>query len=818
MSMTIAPGLGNEPSATTKPKKNIFGTAQQRAFKTDDSRVGIYKSSAGDGLETQLARMSKGGWYTGEAETAQLFESYCRQLTGDKVYERGSGAKYGYIGQLARRLPTPILFDDPEIAKFIFGENKPTACVDTSGRMWMFDRFFEECLQEEIREKTMVLPLFIHEYLHVALNHTHRMHNFPPDVSNIAKDKVINPMDKQMFSPSTSFSIIFSEAHGNAAEDQKYAGLSEETIAKMILKERQKALEEKGTIRIKNLIIVDGPVKAITTLKAGRDETKEFDTITVTVQDMGMMDKVDHIFDCATLEIDNIDNRLKTRKRPGMPGQPSDEESGPIEIPVESDQPSASDGNGKSDPNSQQKPDDAASGSDTDGRKDLSDVMKDLAQKQADQAAEKDPSKGQGQGQGSPTSGQDPADSGQGAGQGQAQSGKPGQPGQVGQAGGTPGSDPSQGNGGQSPQQGPSGGQQPQQNPGPGRSDPAAGSKVGNGSGNLKGDPSSILDGLIRGNPLNAPGGHELDVTKLNEWLKATGRSEMVKEMRMDDFSPEQVERAIDVALNEAEKERLIIGSGYAGGHINDYMNTVVRPNSTYKLHWERMVTEFLQGQGTNLVKTMEEYGIYTYIDPVDYGMPVDDGVYVEGSVAQKPDEKFLIIIDTSGSVWADKKRLGHFVALAVGVKATADEMSPDIDIVGADTCVSGKPVMYDDESIMDAVEKGVPLGGGGGTDFVRPINQILAWAKENDIVYQGVVYVTDFECSAPKREDLPDDMPPLMWIGMPHDYAKAQEFIDQVSTYSIVRVIEDELNIDFREAQEKARDTAHLGHSKLSM
>lgn len=806
MSMTIAPVLGNDAS-TTQPKKNIFGTANQRAYKTDGKRIGIYKSDGQDGLEKQISRVSKGSWYTGDPKTNLLFESYYRQITGDKIYDRGSGAKFGYIGQLARRLPTPILFDDPEIANFIFGEYKPTACVDTSGRMWMYNNFFEECMQEEIREKTMVLPLLIHEYLHIALNHTHRMHNFPSDVSNESKDKVINPMAKKMFNANTSFSVIFSEAHGNCAEDQKYHGLSEETIAKMILKDRQKALEEKGTIRIKNLIIVDGPVKAITTLKAGRDEVKDYDTITVTVQDMGMMDKVDHVFDCATLEIDNIDNRLKTRKRPGMPGDSSDEKESPIEIPVESDQQSPGDGKGKPDPNSKGKPGEAGSGGDSeDGRKDLKDVLDDISKNKGNQDAQKD--NGQGK---DPSDKSTPGQSGK-AGQGQPSQG----PGAAGSSGG----DPSQPGGGQNPQQGSSAGagEKPEQNPGPGKNDPAAGSQVGNGSGSLKGDPSTLLDGLIRSNPLNAPSGHELDVGKLNDWLQNTGRSEMVKEMRIDDYSPEQVERAIDVALSEAEKERLIIGSGYAGGHVNDYMKTVVRPNSTYKTHWERTVNDFIQGQGTNLQKTMDDYGIYTYIDPSDLNMPPEEGVYYEASTPQKPDERFAIIIDTSGSVWADKKRLGHFVAFAVGVKATADDMSPDIDIVGADTCVSGKPVMYDDESIMAAVEKGVPLGGGGGTDFVKPINQLLAWAKENDVTYQGLVYITDFECSAPKRQDLPDDMPPLLWIGMPHDYAKAQDFIEKVSPYSSVRVIEDELNIDFRESQEKARNTSHLGHQKLSM
>lgn len=334
----------------------------------------------------------------------------------------------------------------------------------------------------------------------------------------------------------------------------------------------------------------------------------------------------------------------------------------------------------------------------------------------------------------------------------------------------------------------------------------------------MSGSPDDIMSQLTRGSPLDS-GGHEIDINKLNEWLKATGRQDLIEGIRTEEHSPERVERAIDVALTESEKERLIIGNGYAGGHVNDYVTSVVRPNSTYKVHWERKVVDFLQGSGLNLANTMDEYGIYTYIDPEDLGMMQEDGVYYEGSAPQKPDEKFGILIDTSGSVWADKQRLGHFLAFAVGIRATADDLAPDIDIVGADTVVSGKPVMYDDESILDAIEKGVPLGGGGGTDFTTPINQLLAWAKENDIVYKGLVYVTDFECGAPAREQLPEDMPPLLWAGMPHDYAKAEHFIQAVSSYSSVIVMDSkEMNINFNEAQEKAEATAHKGHSKLSM
>ncbi|MGJ7523934.1 VWA-like domain-containing protein [Variovorax sp. LT1P1] len=749
--MSTSPPSSLTQQVVKQPKKNIFG--QSTTIATDRTKVGVRVGSPSDGLAKEVGRIAQGAWYQGDPELARLLESYHRQIAGDRNYpdSRGVGARFGFLGHAARRLPAPVLIDDPDIGQFLFGQSTPTAAVDTSGRQWIWAGFLEQLLQEEARGKTAVVPVLLHETSHTVLNHINRLTNYPAKVANIAEDRVINPMVVTMFPPHTDFSKIISGAYGNTPEDQKYRGLSEETIAKLMLEEARKAQDEKGTIRIKNLVIIDGPVRKITTLSAKKDEVVDFDTVTVVVEDQGLMDKIDHIFDCATLEIDNIDNRLKTRHRKGAKGPGQSEES-PIQIPVASD--SSGDGSEPSDGEPSAGPDQAASGQgiadDADPRrKSLDDVLNDS---------------------GSSTT---------------SQSGSRSAPG-----------DPTS----------------PKDGSAPGDNAPNAADTP-----SLSGAPDDVVGSLVRGNPLNAPQGHLVDIDALQDWLEKTGRAELVGKMRLKDFAPEQVERVIEVSLAEAEKERLIIGSGYAGGHINDYMNTVVRPNSSYKIFWERRIREFLQGEGTNVAKSLDEYGIYTYVDPTDIGMPADEGVYYEGSVQEKPEERFLILLDTSGSVWADMKRLGHFVAFAVGVRATADETSPDVDIVGADTVVTGTPNFIDDETLLDAVINGINLGGGGGTDFATPLNQILAWAKDNDIVYQGIIYVTDFECRAPERSELPEDMPPLVWAGMPHDHVKAQHFIDAVSSYSEVVVMEDGKVYDFAAAQDKADATGHLGHTRLS-
>lgn len=791
MSMTINPDH-NKPKKETSNKK-VFGVSTGKSFTQDDTRVGVY-TDAGTGLLDRVERLSIGKWYNGPRELLTVLESYVTAISGDRQYgNAGTGASFGFLGHLARRLPLPILFDDPEIAQFIFGNNKPTAAVDTSGRMWMYAGFFEECLNEEARDKTMVLPLMIHEYLHIALNHTKRMHNFPADISNVAKDKVINPMGIKMFdAKKVRFSDIFALAHGNCPEDAKYNDKSEETVGKMLMIERREQLENKGTIRIKKLIIVDGPVTTITTLTAGKNEIKEYDTVTVTVQDMGMMDKTDTEFDCATLEVDETDNRLAVRRRPGGGGEDSeDQPDSPIEIPTESDSPSGQGkGKGKGKPpanpdsaegnkaDADKDPDKGNSDNDA-GRQSLDDIKKQMSGKGSDQ--------GSGNDAGDPQSGDTPSGNG-----------GPGDPFK-------PSDDPANA----SDAKGSKGKADPRKgDDAPGASDEA--------SGGFKGAPGDYLGNQIRGNPLDSDGGHEINLDKLNDWLKNNGYEALLKKMRTEDFEDATVERAIEISLVQAERERLIIGSGYAGGHVEDYMHTVVRPSSIYKVNVLRRAIDFLQGSGCDITTSLDEYGIYTYISPEDLGMGAEDGIYYPGAVLQKPEGIFGVIIDTSGSIWSDKKRLGHLASFALGLTGSRDDTSPDTLIVGADTVVSGKPTFYDAEQIIDAIDSGIALGGGGGTCYTQPINQFMAHCKEEDIKVLGILYLGDFEVSPPLREHLPDDLPPMYFLGMPHDVVRAADFVKSVESWAEVGTIEEDITLDYLKAQAKADANRGIGHNNL--
>jgi hypothetical protein len=266
--------------------------------------------------------------YGGDPDLPFLLDKLMMYLTGEKNFNAsvGSGARFGFLGLLARRLPRPILLDNEEFADELFPAGNKTFCVDPSGRMWIHAGFLKECIKLDQTEGLMTLPVLNHEHMHVALEHCLRMHNFDPRISNCAKDSVINPMVKTLYPAGTKFAKDFEGAWGNRPEDKRFEGLSEETIAKIMQSEAVANMQEKGTINIKLLEIVDGKVGQKTQLKAGKGETINLDHVVITVEEIfdaqgrSDSDKIDTDFDCATVVIDQTINRLKTRHRPHKKG------------------------------------------------------------------------------------------------------------------------------------------------------------------------------------------------------------------------------------------------------------------------------------------------------------------------------------------------------------------------------------------------------------------------------------------------------------------------------------------------------------------
>lgn len=653
-SFTIDPSQGSGVvggAAPAKKKQQPVTAAGNSGPKTfdmrsngmDDEKVGVVLHNSDDKGIAGVISTNSATLFSGDPALLSILDKYVNHITGERSFPGGqNGARFGCLGIFARKTPKPVLWDDPNMIPYL-GE---TMCIDTAGRTWVYAPFFKERLAEDIKGEVSALACLAHEYDHGLLEHNHRMRNFPPMIANVAMDRIVNPMVTKMWKDGTKFSKFWMGLYGNNPKDAKYKDLAEETIAKMMMSE----MAEKGTIKIGTLTIKDGPVTTQTTYSAAKDEINDLGDITVYVEDKGMQDVVDTIFDCGIIQVDKIDNQLTARNRQGKSGGKGQDH--PITIP------------------------------------------------------------------------------------------------------------------------------------------------------NIS--PDNILDSL--GDPGSAngdPSSHMADIEKIREGLKRNGHDDVSDQMKMDSFDPHALDRIREQAFTEAAQERERVGSAYPGAHIEQHYGEVVKPARAYNISWDRRAKEFLQGSGPILNRNIDEPGFLTYVDPLDMNMTEDEQVYMAGLLPEKPDDKMFIIFDTSASV--DKARLAKFISVAMSARQSADDLAPEIVIIGADTVIRGVPTELDDDALAEIAENGYQFAGRGGTDVIVPLNQLMKYARENDIKIAGILYCTDLGIFDMEQNKLPEDLPALMFLAIPEDYKACQAFVNSVKDVAEVVVIEKDMELNLDAADAKA-------------
>ena len=112
------------------------------------------------------------------------------------------------------------------------------------------------------------------------------------------------------------------------------------------------------------------------------------------------------------------------------------------------------------------------------------------------------------------------------------------------------------------------------------------------------------------------------------------------------------------------------------------------------------------------------------------------------------PNLRILTILDTSGSVMQEeitKNYLNEIRNLVLAYDST-------LVVVAADTESRGAPLVINRDNIDEYEENGFTLGGGGGTDMLRPLAQELAQAEEP---YSMAVVLSDGGDYAFTKEEL---------------------------------------------------------------
>ncbi|PKM47057.1 MAG: hypothetical protein CVV05_01150 [Gammaproteobacteria bacterium HGW-Gammaproteobacteria-1] len=238
--------------------------------------------------------------------------------------------------------------------------------------------------------------------------------------------------------------------------------------------------------------------------------------------------------------------------------------------------------------------------------------------------------------------------------------------------------------------------------------------------------------------------------------------------------------------LGQAKSLQKRSGGKMAGPHIEDAVATELGQLYKPRIGWRLALREIILGNGDNRGYSDALPDHVYYLDPGELG--VADPIYDGMMLPTENDVRVLVIIDTSGSV--SDETLRAFFSEAFGLVREDTMNAPQLVIFSADTALRGEPLDVSPDDWEEKVQ-GIKAYGRGGTTFTGPITSALTYAGERDWRVGGLVYFTDTYASAPARRDLPEVLPPVVFMGEA-DPGRIKQFQSEVAEYASVYEIEE--------------------------
>lgn len=163
-------------------------------------------------------------------------------MGGDKMESGYLVPRYGLLSLKMRNTPL-YAYDHPALVKI-----SNTAFTD-GVHIFIAAQFLQQLNKESDRASGMeqgAEPLILHELMHMLMNHTRRLRQFPKDIANQAEDLSINAKLQAGF-PEIRWVASLREAglSFKQGEMERYAKLAEETIARELMEKRQKDKDQK---------------------------------------------------------------------------------------------------------------------------------------------------------------------------------------------------------------------------------------------------------------------------------------------------------------------------------------------------------------------------------------------------------------------------------------------------------------------------------------------------------------------------------------------------------------------------------------------
>jgi|GEM_PF-2584894 len=274
---------------------------------------------------------------------------------------------------------------------------------------------------------------------------------------------------------------------------------------------------------------------------------------------------------------------------------------------------------------------------------------------------------------------------------------------------------------------------------------------------------------------------HGLSDQDISKTLEDAGLDEVRDKLGLPESSNDESfgKRAEQQAIrnNEAlaESQRLnelhSNGRPSAGGHGDSYAADAVKAGVAYKLSFQAQFKEAIHSELGDEFSYSDDFALDTA-----HALGVNGTeTHVGDLIPMKRDKgAAAAFLDTSGSMPA-KLKSDFLSTILQTLSPGEDEGFSKLYLGYADTATRGDLIEIDQDDVIDS-DKFI-ANGGGGTDFHRPLIEVskLIEEQEDEVSIDCIIYLTDMGASIPNQGELPDNLPPIIFVTT-EQYAKLRQ------------------------------------------
>ncbi|HDX8429037.1 TPA: hypothetical protein RQN23_003747, partial [Aeromonas veronii] len=289
---------------------------------------------------------------------------------------------------------------------------------------------------------------------------------------------------------------------------------------------------------------------------------------------------------------------------------------------------------------------------------------------------------------------------------------------------------------------------------------------------------NSMVNGAVNNASKNFNEDHVKDLAKTIKALESAGLTNVMKALKLpssDEVGRIEEMKAANVAklqedVKKLEQERreYALNSGH-GAHTQDVALDYIQKRDKSKKMYKTAIRDIIIGaDGVDYLPNEDIPAPLYFLDPSMMGL--SDPVYLDALVPAKKERGVIVVLtDSSGSMGLSE--IGQSIAESYRlVEEQEDETGASkVYFWSADTALRGKPVLMTRQNAAELCAD-MPIFGRGGTDVTMPLAQVMDWSKTNRVKIDGIIYITDMDVPPPQRSQLPELLPPLVFIGVGHN------------------------------------------------